>query len=156
MLKTTQSLFEGVPLFGMMSVSNPDLSAWATRALAPFPDFERDEFALTVSVPMSPGIEEHVKVGRPIALVWVAMPAHKAYQYKGKVLELRPLTEGERAASDAYVKRASDYCPQIGGLASWMPPILSHRQLLVRMSVEELFNQTPGEGAGARLIGKGA
>ena len=75
--------------------------------------------------------------------------SHEAYQFKGRVVELRPTTDEERAVQDIHRSKLISFY-------SVFPEVLFtgfklYPSTAVTFRVEEAFVQTPGPGAGDRL-----
>ena len=75
--------------------------------------------------------------------------SHESYQFKGKLIETRPTTEEERAVQDILRSKLITYM-------AMFPEALFQGYTLypstaVSIRVAEVFNQTPGPGAG-RLV----
>lgn len=86
---------------------------------------------------------------RLVALNVVHPISHESYQFKGKLKEMRPSTEEERAVQE--ILRA-----KVASLLIMFPPELVTGYIgvpstAVTFIVEEAFVQTPGPGAGRPL-----
>lgn len=84
-----------------------------------------------------------------LAYTVVEAITHEAYQFKGRLVEMRPSTEEERAVQDIHrsklISRYTAY-PEtfFGGFTLYPSTAITFR-------VEEAFVQTPGPGAGEKL-----
>jgi hypothetical protein len=84
-----------------------------------------------------------------IALNVVHPISHESYQFKGKLKGMRPATEEERAVQE--ILRA-----KVGALLNMFPPELVTGFVVapstaITFTVEQVFVQTPGPGAGRPL-----
>ncbi len=76
---------------------------------------------------------------------------HETYQFKGEVTEVRAMTEADGAVQGAYLaKLATDLTNAGLPFQDWtLPPVQPGMAVVVR--VTDIFVQTPGPGAGARI-----
>jgi hypothetical protein len=93
----------------------------------------------------------HLHANGQAALCFARPVDDRACQVKGTYVEARPATKKERAIVDAQWEQSLRQLEQIGiprllwsGYAVW--PCVA-----VRLRVTEIFDQTPGPGAGAPL-----
>jgi hypothetical protein len=84
-----------------------------------------------------------------VAYTVVAPVSHESYQFKGKLLSLRPTTEEERAVQDILRSKL------IGLLAMFPSELftgyITTPSTALTFKVEQVFVQTPGPGAGRQL-----
>jgi hypothetical protein len=81
-------------------------------------------------------------------------PAHEAYQFKGQYLRHRPVDGDDLEAAHQLRERFLRSVIQFFGEEAAVPVrAFSQRpSLAVEFTVEEIYVQTPGPGAGARLF----
>jgi len=83
-----------------------------------------------------------------VAYTVVAPLSHESYQFKGKLVSLRPTTEEEQAVQDILISKLVSQLPfppdLFGGFITQPSTALTFR-------VEQVFVQTPGPGAGRQL-----
>lgn len=87
-----------------------------------------------------------------IAVTYVEPISHDAYQFKGKLVAMRPTTEEERAVQEIHRDKVMAHVVKY----TKFPPALIlgfrlHPSTAIICRVEEVFLQTPGPGAGKRL-----
>lgn len=81
--------------------------------------------------------------------------SHEAYQFKGRLVEMRPTTDEERAVQDIHCSKLVAHFSMypesfFGGYTLYPSTAITFR-------VEAAFVQTPGPGAGEKLdLGAGA
>ena len=151
MLADLKPFFAGAPLINVIGLV-VDGAPTATRALAAIPDFDNNELLLVVSERLLPRSVLDGLVGvASLAVTMVKFPAHECYQAKGRLLEVRALSADERAENDRAITKVSELCVMMGGPDHWFPAFHKHERVLARMSVDEIFHQTPGAGTGAPL-----
>ncbi len=88
-----------------------------------------------------------------LALTLEQLGSHKTYQFKGDFLDSRPADDDDRTIAE---QQAQVFGTTLGSLfgvpdeigQAFMPP----PSLVVRFTVREIFLQTPGPGAGQRLV----
>jgi hypothetical protein len=81
-------------------------------------------------------------------------PSHETYQFKGRYLRQRPLDQQDVDTVDRIrgrlVKGLRPMFPQVPeGMLNWFVP---NPHLAIEFEVDEIYLQTPGPGAGARLV----
>jgi hypothetical protein len=85
-----------------------------------------------------------------------AQASHEAYQLKGKYVSSRPSSEEDYAVQEAYKKKI------VVGLMQFFPEELARpiaaveseyrASVAITFRVEEVFLQTPGPGAGTKMV----
>jgi hypothetical protein len=113
---------------------------------------EGDRIAIAIRAAEARTLENARANGR-IAVSAERMASHKTMQVKGRMVGVRPLRDDERPdverAFEAFVRSAEEVgMPRrvIERVARW--PLVE-----LEIAVEELYDQSPGPGAGARLAG---
>jgi hypothetical protein len=87
------------------------------------------------------------------ALTVCDVPSHEAYQFKGRFIALRPITEGDLGVFQRFRDRFVARIHQLFGfpeeiLRLYIPqPVIA-----LSFKVREIYLQTPGPGAGTRLV----
>jgi hypothetical protein len=81
------------------------------------------------------------------------MPSHETYQFKGSYAGSRPIEDPDLAVYEQFRQRFAERLHALLGFPveagrSYVPP----PSLAVRMTVREIFVQTPGPSAGRRLV----
>jgi hypothetical protein len=94
-----------------------------------------------------------VAVNPRVALL-VSQPVdHKSFQMKGRVLQVTPAAEAQRAHVEAYLAQFARQLETVG-MPFDVVSMLSHwPALALEFSIDALYLQTPGPGAGQRLSG---
>ena len=95
---------------------------------------------------------ENLAPGRPIAITGAEVPTLRAMQLKGRSL-------GVEAATEADVERAARYADAFfgdieradGDAREVLERILPLGYVVCTVAIDELYDQTPGPGAGARI-----
>ena len=119
-------------------------------ALAP------DARTLTVFVPEGgrKHLIESLEDNGQIALTIEQYPEHEAYQFKGRYIRHRPAEKGDAEIAERIRERfVQSVLAFVGERAG--PSLRAFVQipaLAIDFEVRELFVQTPGPGAGARLV----
>lgn len=117
-----------------------------------------DRRHLTVFLPAATAARSmaNLRDNAEIAVSFSEVPKHRTRQVKGRAVKLREATEAERADIERYVEAFSAEIALVG-----LPPAVARRVACfpahaVEVEVSEVFDQTPGPGAGARLPGGAA
>ena len=81
---------------------------------------------------------------------------HECYQFKGRILDLRPVTEEEKAVAaacrDRFVQSVTRFVKSLAGRADAVRRYALEPAVAVRASVQDVFLQTPGPAAGSLLV----
>lgn len=117
-------------------------------------DPDRSTIHCSIPAKFTAGLDEALKDNGRFALTLERIGPHETYQFKGTADSLRPSSAADRAVTDVCRKRFVDACCDLGprfaalDLTSYiLPP-----EVTVSLRVHEVFLQTPGPGAGARLV----
>ncbi len=87
-----------------------------------------------------------------VALTITDTPTHHhSIQFKGKRIETRPSTEKEMVYQDNYKVRFIEHFRKMGVPDEFFGGFVYYPSTAVTFRVEEVFNQTPGPGAGGKL-----
>lgn len=112
----------------------------------------------TMTAFIAEGVADHLTEslednGR-FALTIEHYPSHETYQFKGRYLRQRPLDRDDVEIVDRtrarFVKNIRPLYPHVPeAVLNWVIP---QPGLAVEFEVDEIYLQTPGPGAGARLV----
>jgi hypothetical protein len=115
-----------------------------------------DERTLTVLVsePLTAGLLESLQDNGAFALTVEDFPAHETYQFKGRYVRHRPVEPEDVAMVDRIRDRFIKSMKALDPVApdSIMGTFISKPGLAVEFEVFEIYLQTPGPGAGTRLV----
>lgn len=84
-----------------------------------------------------------------VALTVTEPVSHETYQFKGAHIESRASTEKDMAVQDIYLEKLIAHLTPIGADAHFEGTVL-YPSTAVAFSVQDVFIQTPGPGAGDR------
>jgi hypothetical protein len=110
------------------------------------PDGER----VTVILPTPAGrdVIKQLEADPRIAIVCELSATHQTLQLKGRVLSMRPTREDERPAIEASVGAFFAALEQIGVPRRLTERLVRWPATSIEVQVEQLFEQSPGPGAG--------
>jgi hypothetical protein len=113
-----------------------------------------DGRSLTAFIPEPAGLVESLQENGELALTVEAFPAHETYQFKGRYVSHRPAHREDLAIVDRirerFMKNMRTVFPMLPeGIAG---AFTSKPALAVEFEVSEIYVQTPGPGAGARIV----
>lgn len=90
--------------------------------------------------------------GRPIATTFVQPDSYRSYQIKGTILDSQPADEAAAAWGCHYVQRQLCLMDLLGVTRLQLSSTLSDRNLWhITFRPTDVFEQTPGPGAGRRV-----
>jgi hypothetical protein len=102
------------------------------------------------------GLADALKDNGRFALTIERIGAHETYQFKGTADSLRPVSDADRAASAACRERFVTALRALGPMFNKpgldLAGYFVEPAVTVSLRVHEVFLQTPGPGAGARLV----
>ncbi len=108
---------------------------------------------VTVCVSAAPGSQtrENLEQNGAVAVTCSRPTTYRTVQFKGKVVAIRDITPEQRAGAEAHADALSREAGELG-----LPPDTGRRLfgsdlVAVTVAVAELYDQTPGPKAGARL-----
>jgi hypothetical protein len=112
---------------------------------------------LTAFIPSSSAerLVEHVQDNGRIALTFEELGTHETYQIKGRYLSHRPVRPTE---VDIALRTRERFARSLRALnpderwATMMAASIPSPALAVEIEVQEVFLQTPGPGAGTRIV----
>ena len=104
--------------------------------------------------PFTAGLVESLQENGELALTVEDFPAHETYQFKGRYVSHRPAHREDIAIVDRirerFIKSMTAVFPALPeGIAGafTLKPVFA-----VEFEVSEIYVQTPGPGAGARIV----
>lgn len=100
-----------------------------------------------------PRAVQEAKAGRPIATTYVRAADYKACQVKGRILGVGPADADEADLGRTYVAQQLAQMMALGVTRMQLSSTLSDQELIcIVIEPLEIFEQTPGPGAGRRLM----
>ena len=104
--------------------------------------------------PLTASVVESLQENGQLALTVEAFPAHETYQFKGRYVSHRPAHRDDNAIVDRirerFIKNMRAIFPVLPeGIAG---AFTSKPVVAVEFEVSEIYVQTPGPGAGARIV----
>ena len=115
-----------------------------------------DHRTMTVLFPdeFLPRLMESLQENRELAVTVEAFPSHETYQFKGQYLRHREIESGDLEAADRVRRR---FVKSLRTLYTDAPEdvlkgFVSPPSLAVDFEVREIYLQTPGPGAGTRMV----
>jgi hypothetical protein len=102
----------------------------------------------------SPRLLEALRDNGRIALTFEEIGTHETYQVKGRYLSHRPVEPAEIALAGATRERFARSVRSLSNdeqIAALMAASIPSPGVAVEIGVDEVFVQTPGPGAGARI-----
>lgn len=122
-------------------------------ALAVLVHQDRTHLTLFVSDASAARLSRSLAQSPRIAVVFDHPSSHRACQLKGTVVSVRPATEAERPAIDRQRHALDRDLESIGIPPTMFAQWKAWPGTALEIRAQELFEQTPGPGAGDRLQG---
>ena len=126
----------------------PSIS-WVFGAVA---DAAKDTITIFLPNVAGEAIMNNLSQNGSVALTMTDTPRdHHSIQFKGKCIESRPSTETERVFQDNYKVRLIEHFRKMGIPDEFFGGFVYYPSTAVSFRVEEIFDQTPGPGAGGKV-----
>jgi hypothetical protein len=122
-----------------------------TRSMGARVDRERGLVQLFVEVDQSERVLANARPGAGIAATFVRIYDYRAVQVKGRVVSARPCRDEERPWTERYLAGFADANARVGMPRELVEALKIWPCAVIELEVLELFTQTPGPSAGARL-----
>lgn len=94
---------------------------------------------------------ENLRANGRIAVTFSRPHDHRTYQLKGRVRAIGDSSEADRQRQQRWLAAFSEQLAIVGVPRPVMRRWQIHPSVAVELEVEELFEQTPGPGAGSRM-----
>jgi hypothetical protein len=114
---------------------------------------DRDRCVVRLHVPVQQGMRAlaNIDAGSQIAVTFCRIFDYRAVQVKGTVASLRPCTDDDRPTILRYHERFTGASNEVGIPYEAAARLAYWPAVAVEIAVRELYSQTPGANAGARL-----
>jgi len=132
---------------------SPHLVPYGHRVTGWIPDESGTRLTALIPQNFTENLVEFLQDNGQFALTVEEFPSHETYQFKGRYVEHRPVRAEDIGAVERIRERFVKSVRPIYGEAA-EPILMSYIQapaVAVTFDVHEIFLQTPGPGAGARL-----
>jgi hypothetical protein len=116
---------------------------------------EPDREVMAVSIPGSftRHLQESLEDNGQVSMTIEEIGPHETYQFKGTFVDLHPCTAADRQIADRIRERFAKVVPaQIGATEAACRAFGMDPDVTLRFRVREIYVQTPGPGAGRRLV----
>jgi hypothetical protein len=135
----------------LVGTRDAQLRPHAMRGFGVTCDPDRKGIALYLAEAVSQAVLADLRDNAQVAVTFSRPIDHRSLQLKGTVLEIRPITSGERLIQERYLAAWVEQVYQVG-----LPRALGRRMQIfpsfaVQIALQEIYQQTPGPGAGRRL-----
>ena len=116
---------------------------------------EADREVIAVSIPaaFTKHLIESLEDNGQFSMTVEEIGPHETYQFKGVFVDAQPCTAADRQAADRLRERFARVVPQwLGVTEAASRAFVTDPEVTVRFRVREIYVQTPGPGAGRRLV----
>lgn len=135
-----------------VATRNDELRPAFTRAFGPWVSADRRRLTLCVMAARGSPSRENIEGNGAIAVVFNPPTAGKALQLKGHVVEAREPQAEDLERAERHLEAFLVEAEQVGVASDMARRSFVRRDFLaVTFSIDELFEQTPGQRAGASL-----
>jgi hypothetical protein len=135
-----------------VATRNRDLRPAYTRGWGPAVAADRLWLTLCVIAARGSPSRENLEGNGAIAVVFNPPTVGQALQLKGAVVEAREPVAGDLERAEQHLEAFAAEAERVGASPGNAQRLFVHRDFLaVTLSIDEVFDQTPGERAGVRL-----
>lgn len=114
---------------------------------------DREVLVCSITAAFTPHLMESVEDNGQFSLTIEEIGPHEAYQFKGRFVDAQPCVEADRHAAERVRERfVKVVSPMFGMSPESCRTFCMSPDLAVRFRVQEIYVQTPGPGAGRRLV----
>jgi hypothetical protein len=124
------------------------VSGWVVEA-------DRETINCSIAESHTANLVRNLEDNQQIAMTIEQLGSHETYQFKGRFIDVHQPDDKDLAAVEQIRERFTEFMsPRVGGDGELCGHYIAHPGIVVRFSVSEIFLQTPGPGAGKRLVPK--
>ncbi len=143
--------FLGGPVVMLVGARSEDLRPAISFAFGGVVDAGSDSITFFLPNVEGEAILRNLDQNGKVAFTVVEGISHETYQFKGKCIEARPVSEQERALQVSYREKMVPHYAAKGVPERYFGRMVYDPSTAVTFRVEEIFDQTPGPGAGGKL-----
>jgi hypothetical protein len=145
--------FVAGPRFSHAGTRDKDLVAGYHIVMGVRASADRRQLLLNVPGPYAVSLRANAADNGQIAVGCSEAETHRTYQFKGRVVDVRDANAEDLASRDGWVAAMKPGLLAHGwtGLADVLEYVKAAPLVTVTMTVEQVFDQTPGPGAGEPL-----
>jgi hypothetical protein len=117
------------------------------------PEVSADGASVTLCVPAPFGSQtlRNLEGNGAITATFVLPTTYRALQIKGTVTDVREPTPEQLARVEEHIAAFTDQVERIGVTSTQVRALVEPEYVAVTFAARELYDQTPGPGAGSRL-----
>ena len=141
----------GRPVVMFVGTRDENLNPHVNRVMGAIVEKDKERITFYVAEVTSQKIRHNLDDNGRIALTMSEPISHESYQFKGSYLSSRESEEGDIAIIDEYVKNIVSQIKIAGGSEEFFNDFIYNPSLAITFQIEDIFNQTPGPGAGKKI-----
>ncbi len=148
-----ESVFRQLSPGRSLLVGTADASGWPACCRAVALRVHPDRQGLTLYLPVATGAEAVANIAstRRVAIVASDPVSHESLQLKGRTQAVRVAEEEEAGLVEEYFERLTDVLDAVGLPRAVSRTLTRWPAFAIEVSVEAVFEQTPGPRAGSLL-----
>ena len=141
----------------LVGTRDSKLTPELTRGWGPSVASDRQSISICISLASGRKTTENLQDNGQIAFSFASPVNYKQIQVKGSCLEITAPDEDDLAAVERHREEFARQCETVGTPRRFIEALFQHdvsdppRLAKIRFTPEQMFDQTPGPGAGARL-----
>ena len=138
--------------FMYIGARNEKLQTTSNRVLGAKVNPDGDSFTCFIPKPVADKLVSYLDACNKSAVTMATLPSHEAYQFKGTCTSIREADDGELAYAQAYLDKMVTFTSQFGIPEDFFRAFVVDPSIAVTLKVEEIYDQTPGPGAGKLIF----
>ncbi len=138
--------------FMYIGARNEKLQTTCNRVLGAKVNPDGDSFTCFIPKPVADKLVSYLDACNKSAVTMVTLPSHEAYQFKGTCASIREADDGELAYAQAYLDKMVTFASQFGIPEDFFSNFIVDPSIAVTIKVEEIYDSTPGPGAGKLIF----
>jgi hypothetical protein len=135
-----------------VGTSDAELRPASTMAVGVAFDCEKKRVTVFVPEATSEDVLRNLRASGEVAAVFEEISTHHTVQLKGRVVELRPAADAERATVERCIEGFFTQVETVGALSSMVRRKRIWPCHAITFEVRDVFEQTPGPKAGQPLV----
>lgn len=139
------------PVVINFATRNADLQSTFSRTVGVIVSENREDMTFFIHESFAKTMLANLNDNGRIAILAGSFPSHECYQFKGSYISSRNIKNTEIEFQEKYRKILCDYYSPLGLPENFFLNMPSSPGLAVTFSVEDIFVQTPGPGAGKKI-----
>jgi hypothetical protein len=138
--------------FIYIGARNEKLQTTCNRVLGAKVNPDGDSFTCFIPKAAADKLVSYLEACNKYVVAMATLPSYEAYQFKGTCTSIRDADNGELAQAQAYLDKMVAFTSQFGIPEEFFGSFAVDPSIAATIKVEEIYDQTPGPGAGKLIF----